>query len=135
MLGESAKVNLLGYDPAVGKYVKINDTWLQVIGVLAPQASADADVEGVEVVNRNNLVIAPLNTVMRRFEDNNSYLKDEIDGIYIKVQAGHRFHRDRERGARHSHRHAQGRGRLYSVMVPAGLLEQKQRTSPSSASS
>src|SRR5438445_3834717 len=86
VLGESAKVNLLGYDPAVGKYVKINDSWLQVIGVLAQQASGDADVEGVEVVNRNNLVIAPLNTVMRRFEDNNSYLKDEIDGIYIRVK-------------------------------------------------
>ena len=26
VLGESAKVNLLGYDPAVGKYVKVNDT-------------------------------------------------------------------------------------------------------------
>ena len=37
------------------------------------------------MVNRNNLVISPLNTVMRRFEDNNSFLKDEIDGIYIKV--------------------------------------------------
>src|SRR5918993_2858732 len=83
VLGESAKVNLLGYEPAVGKYVKVNDTWLQVVGVLAAQAAADTEVEGVEVVNRNNLVIAPLNTVMRRFEDNNSYLKDEIDGIYI----------------------------------------------------
>src|SRR5206468_2369162 len=31
VLGESAKVNLLGYEPAEGKYVKINDTWLQVI--------------------------------------------------------------------------------------------------------
>ena len=88
VLGESAKVNLLGYDNAVGKYVKINDTWLQVVGVLAQQAGADTDVEGLEVVNRNNLVIAPLNTVMRRFEDNNSYLKDEIDGIYIKVRTG-----------------------------------------------
>ena len=39
VLGESAKVNLLGYDPAVGKYVKVNDTWLQVIGVLAQQAT------------------------------------------------------------------------------------------------
>src|SRR5688572_5415476 len=84
VLGESAKVNLLGYDPAVGKYVKINDSWLQVIGVLAQQATAD-DVEGLEVVNRNNMVIAPLNTVMRRFEDNTSFLKDEIDGIYIRV--------------------------------------------------
>ena len=85
VLGESAKVNLLGYDNAVGKYVKINDTWLQVIGVLTQQAGADTEVEGLEVINRNNLVIAPLNTVMRRFEDNNSYLKDEIDGIYIRV--------------------------------------------------
>ena len=69
VLGETTKVNLLGYDPAVGKYVKVNDTWLQVIGVLTPQASADTDVEGVQAMNRNNLVISPLNTVMRRFEE------------------------------------------------------------------
>src|SRR6476620_6240872 len=37
VLGESAKVNLLGYDPGVGKYIKVNDTWMQVIGVLTPQ--------------------------------------------------------------------------------------------------
>src|SRR5205085_7843574 len=60
VLGEGAKVNLLGYDDAVGKFIKVNDTWLQVIGVLMPQASADTDVEGVQSVNRNNLVIAPL---------------------------------------------------------------------------
>src|SRR5215831_17494407 len=27
VLGESAKVNLLGYAPAVGKHVKVNDAW------------------------------------------------------------------------------------------------------------
>src|SRR5690242_15713637 len=69
VLGESAKVNLLGYDPAEGKYIKVNDTWLQVISVLAEQATADSDVEGLEVADRNNLVSSPLNTVMRRFED------------------------------------------------------------------
>ena len=88
VLGETTKVNLLGYDKAVGKYVKVNDTWLQVIGVLTPQATSDTDVEGVQAMNRNNLVISPLNTVMRRFEDNTSYLKDEIDGIYMKVGPG-----------------------------------------------
>src|SRR5579871_3397763 len=85
VLGESAKVNLLGYDDAVGKYVKVNEVWLQVIGVLTPQAGGDADSENVQALNRNNTIIAPLNTVMRRFEDSNSYLKDEIDGIYMKV--------------------------------------------------
>src|SRR6476469_3728830 len=69
VLGETAKVNLLGYDSAIGKYLKVNDTWLQVIGVLTPSASADSDMEGVQTDSRNNVVIAPLNTVMRRFED------------------------------------------------------------------
>jgi putative ABC transport system permease protein len=127
VLGEAAKVNLLGYANAVGKYVKINDTWLQVIGVLATQASADTEVEGLEVVNRNNLVIAPLNTVMRRFEDNNSYLKDEIDGIYIRVKEG----TDSIETAgivtallTATHKDAGD----FTVVVPAGLLEQRRRT-------
>jgi putative ABC transport system permease protein len=127
VLGESAKVNLLGYDNAVGKYVKINDTWLQVIGVLAQQASADTEVEGLEVINRNNLVIAPLNTVMRRFEDNNSYLKDEIDGIYIRVTP----QSDSIETAgvvsailTATHKDAGD----FTVTVPAGLLEQRKRT-------
>jgi putative ABC transport system permease protein len=127
VLGEAAKVNLLGYEPAAGKYVKVNDTWLQVIGVLAQQATADSDVEGLEVVDRNNLIIAPLNTVMRRFEDNNSYLKDEIDGIYVKVNQG----TDSVDTASvvtailaTTHKDAGD----FNVVVPAGLLEQKRRT-------
>jgi putative ABC transport system permease protein len=125
VLGESTKVNLLGFDDAIGKYVKINDVWLQVIGVLTPQATSDTDMEGA--INRNNLVIAPLNTVMRRFEDNTSYLKDEIDGIYMKVgpnvdsietssvvrailTATHKDAGD------------------FTVIVPAGLLEERRRT-------
>ncbi len=127
VLGEAAKVNLLGYDPAVGKYVKINDTWLQVIGVLANQATADSDVEGIEIADRNNLVIAPLNTVMRRFEDNNSYLKDEIDGIYIKV--GSNTNSVETAGVVSAilgatHKDAGD----FNVVVPAGLLEQRRRT-------
>jgi len=126
VLGESAKVNLLGYDNVVGKYVKINDTWLQVIGVLAQQATAD-DIEGLEVTNRNNMIIAPMNTVMRRFEDNNSYLKDEIDGIYIKVKQG----TDSVETASvvnailtATHKDAGD----FTITVPAGLLEQRRRT-------
>jgi len=127
VLGESAKVQLLGYDNAVGKFVKINDTWLQVIGILAHQATSDSDVGGLEVVNRNNMVIAPLNTVMRRFEDNNSYLKDEIDGVYIKVATG----TDSMETANvvrailnATHKDAGD----FTVVVPADLLEQRRRT-------
>ena len=36
VLGEAAKVALFGYGPAVGKYIKVNDTWLRLTGVLRP---------------------------------------------------------------------------------------------------
>src|SRR4029077_11487557 len=127
VLGESAKLNLLGYEDAIGKYVKINDVWLQVIGVLSPQTSTDTDVEGVQALNRNNLVIAPLHTVMRRFEDNTSWLKDEIDGIYMKVLSG----TDSVETANvvrailsATHKDAGD----FTVIVPAGLLEERRRT-------
>src|SRR5579859_6870206 len=127
VLGESAKVNLLGYDDAIGKYVKINDTWLQVVGVLTPQAGGDADVEGAQAANRNNLVISPLNTVMRRFEDNTSYLKDEIDGIYMKV-APNVDSIETSNVVRAiltaTHKDAGD----FTVIVPAGLLEQRKQT-------
>ncbi len=126
VLGEAAKVNLLGFDPAVGKFVKINDTWLQVVGVLAPQATADS-VEGLEVSSGNNLVIAPLNTVMRRFEDNNSYLKDEIDGMYIRVKTGtDSIETSNIINAILTATHKDAGD--FAITVPAGLLEQRRRT-------
>ncbi len=127
VLGEGAKVSLLGYDPAVGKYVKVNDTWLQVIGVLTPQATGDSDVEGAQASNRNNLVIAPLNTVMRRFEDNTSYLKDEIDGIYMKVgQNIDSIETSNVVRAILTATHKDAGD--FTVIVPAGLLEQRKQT-------
>jgi putative ABC transport system permease protein len=127
VLGEGAKVSLLGYDDGVGKFVKVNDTWLQVIGVLLPQASGDTDVEGVQAVNRNNLIIAPLNTVMRRFEDNTSYLKDEIDGIYMKVGPNmDSIETSNVVKAILTATHKDAGD--FTIVVPAGLLEQKKQT-------
>jgi putative ABC transport system permease protein len=127
VLGETAKVNLLGYDPAVGKYVKINDTWLQVIGVMKPQAEGDAEMEGVQAMSRNNLVVAPLNTVMRRFEDATSYLKDEIDGMYMKVKPGvDSIQTANVVSALLTTTHKDAGD--FGITVPAGLLEQKKQT-------
>jgi putative ABC transport system permease protein len=127
VLGETAKVNLLGFEPAVGKFVKVDNVWLQVIGVLAAQATADSGTSGLEVVDRNNTVIAPLNTVMRRFEDTNSYLKDEIDGIYIRVAPGTDSVETAsvvEALLTATHKDAGDT----TVVVPAGLLAQRRQT-------
>ena len=127
VLGEIAKVNLLGFDDAIGKYVKVNEVWLQVVGVLTPQAGGDTDVEGLQALNRNNLIIAPLNTVMRRFEDNTSYLKDEIDGIYMKVGPNvDSIETSNVVRAILTATHKDAGD--FTVVVPAGLLEERRRT-------
>ena len=126
VLGEAAKVSLLGYGDAVGRYVKLNEVWLRVIGVMAPAATADAQLEGLESDDRNNLIVAPLNTVMRRFEDNNSYLRDEIDGIFVRVETGADSVEVAEIvraivTARHND------AGDFSITVPAGLLAQRRQ--------
>jgi putative ABC transport system permease protein len=126
VLGERAKINLLGYGDAIGKYVKINEVWLRVVGVMAPQATAEADVEGLEADDRNNLIVAPLNSVMRRFEDNNSYLKDEIDGIFLRVNPDSNPIEVAE-VVRAILTATHNNAGDFSVLVPAGLLAQRQQ--------
>jgi putative ABC transport system permease protein len=127
VLGETAKVSLFGYGDALGKYVKANDTWLQVIGVLRPQNGSDTETEGVQTLDRNNMIIAPFNTVMRRFEDQTSYLKDEIDGIYMKVEPTvDSIETSGVVGALLAATHKDAGD--YTVTVPAGLLEQRKQT-------
>ena len=78
--------------------------------------------------NRNNMIIAPLNTVMRRFEDNTSYLKDEIDGIYMKVgQNVDSIETSNVVRAILANTHKDAGD--FTVIVPAGLLEQRKQTS------
>jgi putative ABC transport system permease protein len=126
VLGETAKVNLLGYDDAVGKWIKVNDQWLRVIGVMASQGGSSDD-ESAQTLSRDNLIVAPLNTVMRRFDDNMSWLKDEIDGIYIKLRQGtDSIETEGVVRAILSSTHKDAGD--FTVVVPAGLLKQRQET-------
>ncbi len=123
VLGEKAKVDLLGYGPAVGKYVKVNDGWLQVIGVLAPQLSSGSGAQGPD---RNNTIYTPLSTYQYRFWDNN-FLKDDLDGIDLRLKPG----ADSIVTAKivtailnSTHHNLPD----FSVVIPADLLAQQQRT-------
>jgi putative ABC transport system permease protein len=127
VLGEKAKVALLGYGPAVGKFVKVNDNWLQVVGVLAEQIVAGSQSSGSQIEDRNNAVFAPLNTFQYRFWDASAFMKDELDGIDIRLKPG----TDSIEAAKvvitilnSTHRNTQD----FTVTIPAALLAQQQRT-------
>src|SRR5947209_4258175 len=76
VLGAAAKDSLFGAAAAIGEYIKINEQWCHVIGIVAPQLAPQTEVSGVRTEDMNNLVYAPLNAVLYRLEDSQSFLKD-----------------------------------------------------------
>ncbi len=127
VLGESAKVNLLGYAPAVGKHVKVNDTWLEVVGVLHEQLVAGSQSSGGAMQDINNIVYIPLNTIQYRYWDQSYGMKDELDGVELRLKP----EADSIEVAKvvtsvlsNMHHNVQD----FTVTIPAALLAQQQRT-------
>ena len=127
VLGSGAKADLFGASPAVGHYVKIDDQWFHVIGVAGPQLTAQSGVEGVPTADLNNLIYAPVNSVILRLQDSQSDLHDEIDGIYLRLASAGESPRVAGvvRGVLNTSHHHAGD---FSVIVPAELLAQQRRT-------
>jgi putative ABC transport system permease protein len=127
VLGESAKINLLGYGSALGKFVKVNDTWLQVVGILGEQITAGSQNIGAHMQDLNNIVFIPLNTFQYRFWDVSSYMKDDLDGVDVRLKEGV----DSVQVAKvvaailnSTHHNIQD----FTVTIPAALLAQQKRT-------
>ena len=127
VLGEGARASLFGQQEAVGQYVKVNEQWLHVIGVVGPQLSAQTPLAGLQAQDLNNLIYVPLYAAIFRLEDTYSEIKDEIDGIYLQLKSsGDSFSTAQVvRGILNaSHRNTPD----FSVIVPAELLAEQQRT-------
>ena len=127
VLGASAKIELFGYNAALGKFIKANDTWLQVVGVLGERIKPGEGSKSGQMEDPNNIIYVPFNTFQYRFWDMSSYLKDDLDGIDLRLKAG----ADSIQVAKvvtailnQSHNSTQD----FTVTIPAALLAQQQRT-------
>ena len=127
VLGEGAAASLFGADDPVGRYVKVNEQWFQVIGVAGPQLTVQTDVAGLPAQDRNNLIYVPLHAAIFRLEDGNSRYRDEIDGIYLQMRQGADIPAAAAllRGLLNvSHRGAAD----FAIVSPAELLAEQRRT-------
>ncbi len=127
VLGQNAKTNLLGYGSALGKFVKVNDNWLQVIGVLAESVPASTKSSGGKMEDLNNIIYVPFNTLQYRFWDMSSFLKDELDGIDMRLKPNANSIEVAKVVTailNASHNDTQD----FIVTIPAALLAQQQRT-------
>jgi putative ABC transport system permease protein len=127
VLGQSAKTNLFGPQEAVGQYVKVNEQWLHVVGVAGPQLTAQTQVAGVSATDLNNLIYIPISASVFRLEDSMSWVKDEVDGIYLQLESANDSLNTAEvvRGLLNvAHKNAGD----FRVVVPAELLAEQKRT-------
>ena len=127
VLGASAKWSLFGSANAIGEYVKVNEQWFRVIGIVGPQLSSDTAIAGTPPVDVNNDIYIPLQSAFQRLEDSYSDVRDEIDGIYLEFGDGGGI-TDAARVVRaildSSHHGADD----FSIIVPAELLAEQKRT-------
>ena len=68
VLGAAARRDLFGHAPALGGHVKVNDLWLEVVGVLAARGDDEDRFEGVALGATSKAVFLPLSTAARRLE-------------------------------------------------------------------
>jgi len=127
VLGIAARWSLFGDANAIGQYIKVNEQWLRVIGVVSPQLSAPAETPGVPSMDTNNLIYVPLNASIFRLEDSYSDRRDEIDGIYLNFKQGANMSQAAQvvRAILDGSHHG---ATDFSVVVPAELLAEQQRT-------
>jgi putative ABC transport system permease protein len=125
VLGAAARRDLFGADVALGGRVKVNDVWLEVVGVLAAESTEDGRIEGVAVASRAREIYVPLATAQRKFE--HEPLDSPLAEITIRTEAGQepgevaaivdglleRLH---------------GGANDYEIIVPEALLEQSRET-------
>jgi putative ABC transport system permease protein len=127
VLGEGAAAALFGTDDPIGRHLKVNEQWFQVVGVAGPQLTVQTDVAGLPAQDRNNLIYVPLYSAIFRLEDGQSGFKDEIDGIYLQLRSSDDIPSSAAllRGLLNvAHREAGD----FTIVSPAELLAEQRRT-------
>jgi len=124
VIGSGVRRDLFGYDTAVGRRLKINEVWFDVIGVLEDSTEGDS-FEGVDLGTLSTEIYIPVSTAIRKFDRNP--LKAPVDEIIVMlsrdaspraaaVAVGNLL--DRTHGGAED----------FELVIPEALLEQSRKT-------
>ncbi len=124
VIGEGVRRELFGYEGAVGQVLKVNQIWLEVVGVLDASGGAST-VQGVAVGSTDLEIYLPVTTAIRKLDL--PLLEAPLDEVIVRLapeaspsetaqlidQLLSRLH-----GGEHD----------YELVVPEALLEQSRKT-------
>ena len=85
VIGAGVRRDLFGADPALGKDLKVNDVWLEVVGVLAPEANPTAQIQGVAVASTDHEIYLPYTTALRKLD--RDPMKAPLSEIVVRLDA------------------------------------------------
>ena len=124
VIGQEIRRNLFGYGVAIGKQLKVNDVWLEVIGILGADPSGGS-VNGIPTGSTSQEIWIPVSTAMRKFD--RDPLDAPVDELLVKVKEGVST-RETAKLIRPLLDRLHGGADDYEVVVPEALLEQSQQT-------
>ncbi|USX27477.1 ABC transporter permease [Oxalobacteraceae bacterium OTU3CINTB1] len=83
VLGARLARTLFGNESALGRHLKLNHVWLEVVGVLGDRAQSKSDFEGVKLGLDDERLFVAWETGRARF--NFKRIEDEVDGISVRL--------------------------------------------------
>jgi putative ABC transport system permease protein len=123
VIGEEVRRNLFGYGAVIGKQLKVNDVWLEVVGVLRNDPSGGSQDANQQSTAKE--IWIPASTAMRKFD--RDPLDAPIDELLVTVKEGVSTRRTAQVIEPLLQR-LHGGADDYEVVVPEALLEQSRQT-------
>ena len=124
VIGEGVRRDLFGYESAIGGLIRINDLWVEVIGVLAGENQSGGD-EGIPVASTEYEIYLPATTAMRKFD--RGPLEAPLDELIVRLEPN-RSSREASQQIDALLDRLHGGAKDYELIVPEALLEQARRT-------
>ena len=117
VIGQNIRRNLFGYGPALGKQLKVNDVWLDVVGILGENTAATtSDAQEIWM---------PVSTAMRKFD--RDPLDAPVDELLVEMKDGVST-REAAKVIEPLIDRLHGGADDYEIVVPEALLEQSRQT-------
>lgn len=125
VLGAEVSRTLFPIQDAVGKRVKLNDQWFEVVGTMANKALFTETVGELAARNLNQDVYIPLSAFLRRFSKENA-LASQIDQLTVQVSDTERLLEAAEIVRRILYRRHH-KNTDFDLVIPFELLKQEER--------
>lgn len=125
ILGYNLAHDLFSYDDPIGKSVKLNDQWFEVIGVMENKALFTETVGELAARDLNNDVYIPLSTFNKRIPRENKY-SSEIKQLTVKLDNSEKLVQSAAVIRAILDRHHFNNDD-FSIIVPYELLKQEER--------